>query len=74
VLGANILKIADVVKTGVDPALIPAYALGVAAAAVSGYLSIRLVHLITDKGRFGAFAYYCWAVGLLTLVLTFLGL
>ena len=70
VLGANILKIADVAQAGVDPAMLPAYLLGVAAAAVSGYLSIRLVHLITDKGRFGAFAYYCWAAGAATIVLT----
>ena len=70
VLGANILKIADVVETGIDPALLPAYLAGVAAAAVSGYLSIRLVHMITDKGRFGAFAYYCWGVGIVTIILT----
>lgn len=70
VLGANILKIADVMDTGIDPALIPSYILGVAAAAVSGYLCIRLVHMITDKGKFGAFAYYCWAMGLLTVILT----
>lgn len=70
VLGANILHITDVVSEGVDPALIPAYLVGVAAAAVSGYLSIRLVRMVTDKGRFGAFSYYCWAVGILTLVLT----
>lgn len=70
VLGANILKIADVVETGIDPALLPAYLVGVVTAAVSGYLCIRLVHMITDKGRFGAFAYYCWAMGLLTVILT----
>lgn len=70
VLGANILKITDVLETGIDPALIPAYILGVAAAALSGYLCIRLVHMITDKGKFGAFAYYCWAMGLLTVILT----
>jgi len=72
VLGANILKVFDVIETGIDLSLMPAYLLGVAAAAVSGYLSIRLVHMITDKGRFGAFAYYCWAMAALTLVLTFL--
>lgn len=70
VLGANILKIADVVETGIDPALLPAYLVGVITAAVSGYLCIRLVHMITDKGRFGAFAYYCWGMGLLTVILT----
>ena len=70
VLGANILEIADVMETGIDPTMIPAYILGVVAAALSGYLCIRLVHMITDKGKFGAFAYYCWAMGLVTLILT----
>ncbi len=70
VLGANILHITDVVSTGIDVTLLPAYLLGVAAAAISGYLSIRLVRMVADKGKFGAFSYYCWAVGILTLVLT----
>ena len=43
-----------------------------AVAAASGYACIRLLKLIAAKGRFGAFAYYCWAVGLVTLILTFL--
>lgn len=72
VLGANVLHITDVISEGVDPALIPAYLVGVAAAAISGYLSIRLVRMVADKGKFGAFSYYCWAVGILTLVLTVL--
>ncbi len=70
VLGANVLHITDVVSTGIDTSLIPAYILGVAAAAISGYLSIRLVRMVADKGKFGAFSYYCWAVGILTLILT----
>jgi len=41
----------------------------VVVAAVSGYLCIRLLKMIADKGRFGAFAYYCWAAGLATLIL-----
>lgn len=71
VLGANILKIVDVVAAGgIDLSMLPAYLAGVAVAAVSGYLSIRLVHMIADKGKFGAFAYYCWAAGGLTILLT----
>ena len=70
VLGANTLHITDAVSTGIDVTLLPAYLLGVAAAAISGYLSIRLVRMVADKGKFGAFSYYCWAVGILTLVLT----
>ena len=30
---------------------------------------IRLLRFIAERGKFGAFAYYCWAVGVLTLVL-----
>jgi undecaprenyl-diphosphatase len=72
VLGANILQIKDVAGAGVDVKLLPAYILGVAAAAVSGYLSIRLVRMVADKGRFGAFACYCWAAGAITVVLSLL--
>ena len=72
VLGANILQLKDVAETGVDLALLPAYLVGVAAAALSGYLSIRLVRMVADKGKFGAFAYYCWAAGAITVILSVL--
>ena len=39
-------------------------------AAVSGYACIRLLKMIANRGRFGWFAYYCWAVGLIVLALT----
>ena len=28
-----------------------------------------LLRRIANKGKFGAFAYYCWAMGLLTIVM-----
>ena len=46
------------------------YLVGVVVAAVSGYACIRLLKMIAAKGKFGAFAYYCWAVGLVSLILT----
>ena len=70
-LGANILHIVDVIQAGgIDTSLVPAYLLGVVVAAVSGYFSIRLLRFVAEKGRFGFFSYYCWAVGLVTIVLT----
>ena len=72
VIGANILSLRDALEAGIDWASLPAYLVGVAVAAVSGYACIRLLRYIADKGRFGAFAYYCWVVGALTLVLTIL--
>ena len=41
---------------------------GVAVSAVVGYFAIRLVKRLSDKGQFGKFAYYCWVVGLGSLV------
>lgn len=69
VLGANILSLADAAKAGINWAEVPVYLVGVVTAAVVGYLCIRLLRFIADRGKFGAFAYYCWAVGVLTLVL-----
>ena len=72
VLGANILTLKDAIEAGIDFSSVPVYLVGVVVAAVSGYASIRLLRYVADKGRFGAFAYYCWAAGVLTLVLTIL--
>ena len=71
VLGANLLQIKDVAEAGgIDVKLLPVYIAGVAAAAVSGYLSICLVRMVASKGKFGAFAYYCWAAGAVTIALS----
>ena len=73
VLGANILEIADAAQAGAfDASLLPIYLLGMAVAAVVGYFAIRLVNLLADKGKFGNFSYYCWAVGIISLVAGFL--
>jgi len=72
VLGANLLSLLDVMETGVNWPEVPVYLLGVAVAAVSGYACLRLLKLIAEKGRFGWFAYYCWGIGLVTMLLTIL--
>ena len=69
ILGANVLSLVDAFKGGIIWAEVPMYMVGVITAAVVGYACIRLLKLIAEKGRFGAFSYYCWAVGLLTLLL-----
>lgn len=71
ILGANLLSILDVItEGGVIWAEVPMYLVGVAVSAVSGYACLRLLKLIAEKGRFGWFAYYCWGIGLLTLIAT----
>ena len=73
ILGANVLSIFDALDNGVNMAEVPMYLVGVVTAAVVGYLCIRLLKMIAEKGKFGFFAYYCWGVGVLTLVLNAIG-
>ena len=68
VLGANVLEIKDALASNFPIEELPMYLVGVAVSAVVGYFAIRLVKSLSDKGKFGKFAYYCWAVGLGSLV------
>ena len=70
VLGANVLSIADAAKEGIDWSCMPAYLIGMAVAMVSGIAAISLIKYVADRGRFGGFAYYCWVVGVLSIILT----
>lgn len=70
VLGANILSFADAIKAGIDWASVPAYLVGMAVALISGIASIHFLRYISSKGRFGGFAYYCWVVGVLAIVMS----
>jgi len=73
VFGANLLTLKDVIEAGsIDPAMLPVYLVGTLVAAVVGYFAIRLVNLLANKGKFGAFAYYCWAAGIISLVANFI--
>ena len=64
------LDFADAVREGVDLSSMPAYLIGMAVAMVSGILAISLLRFIANKSKFGGFAYYCWVVGVLTIILT----
>ncbi len=68
ILGACLVKIGDALRAGVDPRFFPVCALGMLAALLSGCLSIRLVRILSDRGSFGRFRYYCWGLGLLVLL------
>ncbi len=70
ILGANLLAVKDALEAGINWHDVPVYLVGVAVSAVVGYACIRLLRFIASKGRFGVFAYYCWIVGVLVLVLT----
>ena len=70
VLGANILSLADALRKGVDWSLFPTYLIGMAVAMISGMAAIELIKYIANKGKFGGFAYYCWVIGALSIILS----
>ena len=71
VLGATLLKVIHVAKDGVDASLLPMYLVGMIVAGVVGYFAIQLVKLLAQKDKFGRFAYYCWGIGLVAIVVSF---
>lgn len=70
VLGANLLSFVDAAQEGIDWSSMPAYLVGTAVAMVTGIGAIALLKRISRSGRFGGFAYYCWVVGALSIILT----
>ena len=65
VFGATLLEVKDTLSagSGIPDGMLGKYLLGMVIAGVVGYFAIRLVNLLADKGKFGAFAYYCWIAG-----------
>ena len=73
VFGATLLKVVKVAGAGdFDAGRLPMYLAGMVVAGVVGYFSIALVRLLADRGKFGKFAYYCWAVGAAALLASLL--
>lgn len=67
VIGATVLKTAEVVEAGIDD--VGPLVIGTVVAFVSGILAIRLVLDFVRKGRLQYFAWYCFLIGGLGLLL-----
>ena len=70
ILGANILSLVDAISGGIDWSMFPKYVVGVLAATIAGYFSLRFLKRLAEKKGLGAFSYYCWGAGLVTLILS----
>ena len=70
VLGASILSLVEAVQMGINVASVPAYLLGMLAAMMSGIVTISIFRKIFDNGKFGGFSYYCWVMGVLSIILS----
>lgn len=70
VLGADIINLVSALQAGVDWANVPAYLIGAATAMISGMGAILLLRVLARRARLGGFAYYCWVLGALSIILT----
>jgi undecaprenyl-diphosphatase len=67
ITGAAVLESRYV--TSVPSSDLPAYGIGFLMAAITGFLSLNFLFLILKKKKLKIFAYYCWFVGCMTLIL-----
>ena len=65
ILGAVILKLKDFTEILISPANI---AVGMLISFIIGWLALRFLLSILNRGKLAVFSYYCSIVGLLTFV------
>ncbi len=68
ILGANIFKIPDIIENPVPAPELPAYGLGMLAAAVTGILAMKLLAYVSKKSNFRIFSIYCVVVGIAAVI------
>ena len=66
ILGAVALKIRDVGDTIIPLHIVGA---GMLAAFIVGYIALRLLLVVLNRGKFSLFSYYCMALGLVSLLI-----
>ena len=66
ILGAVVLKIRDVGDTTISLYIVGA---GMFASFIVGYIALRLLLVVLNRGKFSLFSYYCIALGLVSLLI-----
>ena len=65
ILGAVVLKIRDIEETTIPFYIVGA---GMLAAFIVGYIALRFLLVVLNRGKFSLFSYYCIALGLISLL------
>ena len=65
ILGAVLLKLEDVGSLSVNPM---AVVVGTLTSFLVGYVALRVLLAMIDRGHFSGFSYYCFAVGIVVLI------
>ena len=70
VFGAMVVSLYSAIRNGINFSLFPIYLCGFIVAMIVGFFAIQLLRRLINKGGFGNFAFYCWGVGALTMLLS----
>ena len=70
ILGAVVIKLKDVGEITIAPAVIVA---GILTSFIVGYIALRLLLAMLNRGKFSIFSYYCFALGIVAAVSISLG-
>ncbi len=65
ILGAVLLKLKDVGSISVNPM---AVVVGTLTSFLVGYIALRVLLAVIDRGQLSGFSYYCFAVGIVVLI------
>ena len=65
ILGAVILKLGDIGEITIAPTVIVA---GTLTSFIVGYIALRFLLALLNRGRFSIFSYYCFALGIIAAV------
>jgi undecaprenyl-diphosphatase len=68
VLGAVVLEIPDALKSGLGEGMLVPSLVGVAVAAVSGFIAIKAMIRVVTSDKLVIFSIYTWAVGALVIL------
>jgi len=69
IFGAGLLQLTELFQAGAVGAQLPSLIVGFLAAAISGYLCIKLLLAYLQRGRLYVFAAYCWLAGGVSLII-----
>ncbi|GAW91548.1 undecaprenyl-diphosphate phosphatase [Calderihabitans maritimus] len=68
ILGATILKGAELLSSPASREILSPYLIGTAVAAISGYWAIKSLLKVLREGKLRYFSVYCWLLGLILII------
>jgi len=70
--GSLLVSLGRCLTAKVSLSCVPVYLIGFLVSALTGIFAIRLMNRLLRRGRFGRFSIYCWAMGAVFIILSFI--